>query len=1199
MKRLSLQKNIGNSLNSNRWSLYALLIIFFSTFISIATAQEYTRGVGVYPGERKEDFSPILSNDTATYRNLAIHRPVYQSSSYNYNLTGQLVTDGIIEKQLPGWIITTTSKGDIVQRNEREWVLDRHSMTRKNLDGGTAWLQIEMAGKTLVPDVDSMNVSGSILLDSLLVQHWEIAVSGSHNGSDWQKLGTVSGDKLPGDSLPSFWRRFSPPNLRIFAYPFKLNTPCRYKFYRVDLHSPNALSWSVAEFGMFNNGIHAPIGGPYQFTSAWMSGGVKEEWLYVDLGAYCSFDRIVLNWIRRAAVGSIQVSDDAKTWKDIASLPHNSSPIDDFKFNKQEKGRYIRVLMNQPESTDGFILSELEVYGTGGPIATAHPQPVERDGRMDLAGGAWRLQRESLVAADGETLSKPGFDASNWIIATVPASVLVSYLNIGALPDPNFGDNQLSISDSYFYSDFWYRDEFIAPSSYKGKQMFLNFDGINWKAEVYLNGKKLGTIEGAFTRGLFNVRNILIPGEKNILAVRIRKNESPGFVKEQTKLSHDANGGEIGADNPTFHASVGWDWIPTIRGRNTGIYNNVYLSATGPVTIENPFVSTDLHLPDTSRADIRIELTLHNHLSKQTQGTLRAKFGTLTIEQPVTLDASETKIVQMNPLMHSSLRMKNPKLWWPNGYGEQNLYDVKLEFISTDDHVSDSKSFKSGIRKMSSSEENGNLKLWINGRRFIARGGNWGFSESMLRYRAREYDIAVRYHKEMNFTMIRNWVGQTADDEFYEACDRYGIMVWQDFWLANPVDGPNPNDNALFMQNVDDFVKRIRNHPSIGLYCGRNEGNPPDALDAAIRKTLLQIHPDVHYISNSAFGVVSGGGPYRAMPVKFYFDKRATEKLHSEIGMPNMVSYESLKQMIPDSALWPIDHLWGVHDFNLESAQYGLSFIQQINSSFGPVDNLKEWLSIAQWVNYQGYRAMFEAQSKNRMGMLLWMSHSAWPSMVWQTYDYYFEPTAAYFACKKANEPLHILWNPLNDSIEVLNYSYPDGLGLTAIMEIFNLDGTLKLKRDIVLDCPEDHTVRCLNIEYPDGLSSVYFIKLTLKKGVKELSTNLYWRESQEGLLKAVRTLPKMKLDRNTQVRREKKQWHLTTTMINNSSQPALMVKLKVVGDKSRERILPVIYSDNYISLMPGEKRIIKMEVQDADTQGEQPDIAIEGWNIE
>jgi hypothetical protein len=540
--------------------------------------------------------------------------------------------------------------------------------------------------------------------------------------------------------------------------------------------------------------------------------------------------------------------------------------------------------------------------------------------------------------------------------------------------------------------------------------------------------------------------------------------------------------------------------------------------------------------------------------------------------------------------------LKNPKLWWPNGYGRQNLYNVDLQFVTTDGSISDSKTFQTGVRKMTYAEESGALKIFVNGKRFIGFGGNWGFSESMLRYRAREYDIAVRYHKEMNFTMIRNWVGQTADEEFYKACDRYGIMIWQDFWLANPYDGPNPNDNAMFMQNTEDFVKRIRNHPSLALYCGRNEGNPPDTIDSAIRKFLQQEHPDVHYISNSASGVVSGGGPYRAMPVKFYFEKRATEKLHSEIGMPNMVSYESLKQMLPDSALWPVNRLWGVHDFNLESAQYGYSFIQQMNDNFGPVNNLKEWLSLAQWINYSGYRGMFEAQSKNRMGVLLWMSHPAWPSMVWQTYDYFFEPTAAYFGCKKACEPIHIQWNPFSDSIEVVNYRSSNGTGLTAMMEILNLDGTIKLKKKIALNCPEDSTVRCYPVKYPADLSSVYLIRLTLKKKNITLSENLYWRGVKDGDLIAIRNLPRVKLKTNTKIEQKENKLILITTLTNKTKQPAIMLKLSVVGSKSKERMLPVIFSDNYITLMPGERRIITMELQKADTRGEQPEVVVDDF---
>ncbi len=931
-----------------------------------------------------------------------------------------------------------------------------------------------------------------------------------------------------------------------------------------------------------------------------MSEGKGEEWVYVDLGAECSFDRIVLYWLHRAVAGSIQVSDDATHWKDVMLLSKNWGYTDDIKLSKPVKGKYVRILLKKPAIDSNYILSELEVYGRGGPVAIPHAQPsVKEDGKLYLSGGAWKLQRSSQVHADGEALSRPGFNDSSWIVATVPATVLVSYLNAGALPDPNYGDNQLMISDSYFYSDFWYRDEFIAPASYKGKRISLDFDGINWKAEVFLNGQKLGRIEGAFTRGKFDVSGIIITGKKNVIAVHIEKNAAPGFVTEQTKFSPDANGGELGADNPTFHASIGWDWIPTIRGRNTGIWNDVYLSVSGSVTIENPFISTKLPLPDTSSADVTIEALLCNHSSERVTGTLRGKFSGVAFEQSVTLKASEKARVRFNSSTHPSLHLHNPALWWPNGYGKPNLYNVELTFVLADDRVSDSISFSTGIREMIYSEDGGILKIWINGRRFIGKGGNWGFSESMLRYRGREYDIAVRYHKEMNFTMIRNWVGQTGDEEFYKACDRHGIMIWQDFWLANPVDGPNPSDNEMFVRNVEDFVKRIRNHPSLALYCGRNEGNPPEVIDSAIRKLLEELHPDVHYISNSAFGVVSGGGPYRAMPTKFYFEKRATEKLHSEMGMPDIVSFESLKQMMPDSAIWPRERMWGIHDFCLNGAQGGSSFIQQLEESFGPMNDLKEWLSFSQWMNYQGYRAMFEAQGKNRMGMLLWMSHPAWPSLVWQTYDYYFEPTAAYFGCKKACEPLHIQWNPLSDSIEVVNYSVPNGRELTASMEIIGLDGTVKIKRKTTMSCPEDSIIRCFRIESADSLSRVCFIRLKLERGGEVISENFYWRGLEEGDLKAIRKLPKVKLDSDTKVEQKGNRWYLTTSLKNNTNQPALMVVLRVTGEKSGERILPVIYSDNYISLMPGEQRLVKMELENADTRGEKPVVGFHGFSME
>ena len=313
----------------------------------------------------------------------------------------------------------------------------------------------------------------------------------------------------------------------------------------------------------------------------------------------------------------------------------------------------------------------------------------------------------------------------------------------------------------------------------------------------------------------------------------------------------------------------------------------------------------------------------------------------------LTIESSTSKLVVLDPVSHPSLHIENPILWWPKGYGKPNLYYMELSFI-TDNGISDKTSFKSGIREMTFDESNDILNIYINGRRFIGRGGNWGFPDSNLKYRGREYDIAVAYHADMNFTMIRNWVGQTGDDEFYEACDHHGIMVWQDLWLANPVDGPNPNDPDMFIVNAEDFVKRIRNHPSIGLYCGRNEGNPLDDIDIPLRTIITELHPGLHYISNSSMGVVSGGGPYRALPVRDYFLLYGFNKFHSERGMPNVMTWESLKQTLPENAIWPQNNIWGIHDYCLESAQGAASFNQMIENGFGAPSDAKQFTELAQ-----------------------------------------------------------------------------------------------------------------------------------------------------------------------------------------------------------------------------------------------------------
>ncbi|HEY4960466.1 MAG TPA: sugar-binding domain-containing protein, partial [Terriglobales bacterium] len=794
------------------------------------------------------------------------------------------------------------------------------------------------------------------------------------------------------------------------------------------------------------------------------------------------------------------------------------------------RGRYVRVLMTKPAIAGSrYILSELEVYGRGGPVAVPKPAAAaQADGSLQLAAGNWRLQRASLVPANGEQISAAGFADKDWMIATVPGTVLTSYLNDGAIADPDFGDNQYAVSDSFFCADFWYRDEFIAPAAQQaGQHFWLNFDGINWKAEVYLNGQRVGRIDGGYMRGRFDVTALLHPGAANALAVRIIRAANPGSTKD--KAGRTVNGGALGRDNPTYHASAGWDWISTIRGRNTGIWSNVSLTASAAVTIENPLVTSTLPLPDTSHADVTIQATVRNLEAHAVSGMLRAQFGNVNVEAQVTIDSSSAKTVEFGPSSQPALRIANPKLWWPNGYGEPNLYPVALSFV-VDGKVSDSTRFQAGIRQFTYSEDGGALKIWINGRRFLARGGNWGFPESMLRYRAREYETALRYHRDQHFNMIRNWVGQTGDEAFYDAADRNGVVVWQDFWLANPWDGPNPDDNDFFLTVAKDYLLRIRSHASLGIFCGRNEGFPPQPIDEGLRNMVATLEPGSHYISSSADGPVSGHGPYRVESLKAYFAD-APSKFHSEMGSPNVVDMDSLSRTMPASAMWPQGSQWPLHDFHDHNP-----FRDAIDHEYGGATNLADWMSLAQFVDYNAYRGMFEGQSKNRLGLLIWMSHPAWPSLLWQTYDYFFATDAGYYAAKKAAEPLHIQWNAATDAVEVVNYNAGDQAGLTAHAEVMNIDGSVKWEKSAALDSKEDSTASPIKMEFPSGLARTHFIRLTLSQGSKVLSSNFYLHGNAEEDYQGIRNMPHAKVDAKTRVTRHGSQWQIITELRNVSA---------------------------------------------------------------
>ena len=1157
--------------------------------MSVQASTDHTRGIGQYPGAPSEYFAPSVSwIDAQTQSNVALHRKAYASSTIDYNHTAHLVTDGICDVGEPSLLKVSTQDGAL-SRKEAEWAIDGGPYSRNILMGNKTWLQYDWSGDMKL-QATQLKLKGTIMYDDkLATKGYTIRCEISEDGSNWQTIGSLKGDGVPGK--PLHYKLHSDPNKQtdesllpasILDETIRFEKSVTTQHFRIVMEMDGAARWDVNELEFGDAlGRYVEVMPSQAFQSMWMSNGGGEQWLYVDLGTSLPIEKLQFDWYMAPQKGIVEVSDDAKVWRKVADLTSERS------IDAKAVGRYVRLLLQEPGEAGCYALREMEVLSPKKMVYTPHAEAGMRHGRQELSGGYWQLQRASEVDARGEQIASEAYDCRSWIPATVPGTVLTSYINIGAVPDPNYADDVDQISESFFRSNFWYRNEFEV-GDIDGELQWLNFDGINWKANVFLNGQRLGRIEGAFMRGKFNVTGLLHKG-KNYLAVEVICNEHFGAVKEKDENTTQFNGGILGADNPTFHATIGWDWITSVRGREVGIWNEVYLTSTGNVTVSDPYVQTQL-AADGKTASVRPSVFVRNNDNKAVKGTLKGWIGEITFEKTITLSANSEQEFNFCPHCNKQLTSSDFHLWWPNGYGEPYLYDAGFTFTPESANGKPSTvNYKAGIREMKYVDAKDSLRMYVNGRRFIPLGGNWGFDEHNLLYRFREYDIAVGYHKDMNCTMIRNWVGQIGDESFYEACDKHGIMVWQDFWLANPADGPDPYDDVLFLSNAEDYVRRIRSHASIGIWCGRNEGFPPEAIDRKLREYVRDLTPGMEFISSSADDGVSGHGPYWALPMKEYFS-RQSGKIHTERGMPNVMNIESLMRTFSPDALWPQSVQWGQHDYTLQGAQRAREFNGLVKEGLGEAKSAEEFARWAQLINYNGYRGMFESTSKSRAGLLIWMSHACWPSMVWQTYDYYFEPTAAYFGMKKACEPLHIQYNALTDDIEIVNHSAGYCSGISAMATIFDLNGKKVAQQKTKVISAEDTTTSWIKLAkiLKQAPSDVYFVRLQLSDKTGVVSENTYIMGREENNYRALTSLPKAEVEQQTTITGTAARVILT----NKSKVPAPFLRLNLKGADG-EQILPVLYSDNYITLMPGESKTIMISWKQEDARGQQAHVEI------
>jgi beta-mannosidase len=856
----------------------------------------------------------------------------------------------------------------------------------------------------------------------------------------------------------------------------------------------------------------------------------------------------------------------------------------------------------------GFLAGCL--HGTG-PDLPFPPRPHEV-----TLGSGWQMQDTSKVAeTNGEAISQPGYAPASWWPATVPGTILTTLVNNKVYAEPLWGENNRPnlIPESLCRASYWYRLQFTVPAAHAGKRTWLNFHGINYKAEVFVNGQKAGDIAGAFARGFFDVTPFVKPGETAAVAVRILPPPHPGNPQEQTvQLGLGPNGGALTQDGPTFVCAVGWDWIPAIRDRDMGLWQKVTLTSSGPVVLQNPLVTSDLPLPRTDSADLKLETTVKNLTDAPQTGVLRGSFGDTGFQTRVSLAPKESKLVKLTPQDTPALRVVNPRLWWPNGYGDPNLYTMRLSF-EMGGGISDRCDFNFGIRKIEYAvPDSPFLTLSVNGVRVFCKGGCWGMDEAMKRSPRQRLEAQIRFQKEANYVMLRNWVGQSTSEDFYDLCDHYGIMIWDEFFEANRSDGPSATDVPLYLANVREKVLRFRNHPSIALWCGRNESDPaPPALAAGISNIMQELEPSRLYHANSDDGPgVHSNGPYYWRPPLDYYNYptsgRLAEVFKTELGSASIPTRESILAMMPekDTDNFPNDD-WAEHDL-ARGADNGNTYPATIGARYGNISgtnfSLAKFVHEAQMADYEAFRAMYEGREARLFtgstAVLTWMSNPAQPSTTWQLYSYDLEPFASFFATRKACEPVHIMMNQSNFDLMVINHTPAPLSGMKARVRVINMDSSVVSDKTTPVSAKPSCATDLGPIQFPAGLSAVHFVKTELlDAGGRIVSDNFYWRGTNANDLTALATLPPAPIEGNIQRHDAGGKCLLDVTLSNPSKVAALMIHIQLRKQSSNERVLPVYYDDNYVSLLPGESRTIKVEAASKDLGGDKPLVAVDGWN--
>ena len=841
------------------------------------------------------------------------------------------------------------------------------------------------------------------------------------------------------------------------------------------------------------------------------------------------------------------------------------------------------------------------------------------DARTPLQQG-WRLSSSAKLEADGAALSKPGVDTSGWLPVTVPTTVVGAQVTAGQFKDPYTAMNLRSMPgmsypigavfarqpmplDSPYREAWWYRTEFGTPA---GPRHWLHFDGINYRANIWLNGVQIAStreVAGAYRRYEFDVTARLRPDGVNALAVQV-------FAPHENDMG------------------INWvDWNPTPPDKNMGLWRPVYLTASGAVALRHPYVLTRLSAPRYDAVDLTVIADVRNATDRPAQAVLRGRVADIPFSMPLSLAAREARTVRITPAQVAALRMRGPQLWWPYRMGAQHLYSATFEVV-INGAVSDRATLRFGVRDVSSELTRDGYRLFkINGKPILIRGG--GSSQDMFeRPLTTEQILAhLRYVREMGLNTIRQ-EGKLETDEFYDLADEAGVLImagwcccdqWElwDQWTAeNYAVGPG---------SLRDQLLRLRSHPSIFVWLNGSDKPPIRPVE----QKYLDVERDLDWnrptLSNATAtpGSVSGPsgvkmeGPYEYVPPAYWL----TDRKHggafgfaTEISPgPAVPPIESLTALLTPAHLWPIDEVWNYHAGGGEFKTIEV-FTKALEARYGKATGAADYARKAQALTYEGQRAMFEGYARNKYtstGVIQWMLNNAWPSLIWHLYDFYMRPGGGYFGTKKACEPVHVQYAYDDRSIALINDTPRALRNVTVTASVFDFALKNRFSREAVVDLPADGVVKAITLPEIGDLTTTYFVNLAARDADGQiLSRNFYWLSTRPAVLDWANTkwyYTPVTRDDDLTMLATLPQTTVTATfdavnaggaivhLANTGTALAFQLRLKLL-DGSDNELLPVYWEDNYIALLPGERRDIRVEYPE--WAGTAAAIALEAWNV-